>query len=173
MRKFFAVAVLMALFAAAAIAKAPEAGQPAINFTLKNMDGKDVSLADYKGKWVVLYFYPKSGTPGCTTQARNFNADLDQYTKRNAVILGVSGDEVKDQKEFCNKENLKFTILADPGLKVAEQYDAKTNLLVGAFASRDTYLIGPDGNVARVFKKVKPSENSKEVLAAIDELAKK
>ncbi len=100
----------------------PAAGTAAPDFSLATSDGSQVSLKDFKGKWVVLYFYPKDMTSGCTIEAQNFQRDLTQYDKTGAVILGVSVDNTDSHKQFCAKEGLTFKLLADPGGKVSAQY---------------------------------------------------
>ena len=147
----------------------PEVGSVAPQFTLPTQDGQPVSLADFKGKWVVLYFYPKDMTSGCTLEAHNFQRDLAQYEQRNAVILGVSVDDVKSHKEFCVKESLSFRLLADTQHTVSEAYGTLSHMPF-THAARNTFLISPEGRVVRVFDSVKPNEHSAEVLAAIDAL---
>ena len=150
----------------------PEAGSLAPQFTLKSQDGSPVSLQDFHGKWVVLYFYPKDFTSGCTLEAHNFQRDLAEYEKRNAVIVGVSVDSPDSHHEFCVKEGLSFRLLADTDHTVSEKYGTLTHLLF-THAARNTFLISPDGRIARVFDDVKPAEHSAEVLAALTELEKK
>jgi peroxiredoxin Q/BCP len=151
-------------------AEPPAAGTKAPAFSLKSQEGKPVSLSDYAGKWVVLYFYPKDMTRGCTIEAHNFERDLAQYEKKNAVILGVSEDTVESHQEFCTKETLTFKLLADDQHTVAPQYGS---LAEGSkVAARNTFVIDPKGVVRKVFLKVDPNPHSKEVLAAIDELQK-
>jgi peroxiredoxin Q/BCP len=150
----------------------PEAGSPAPQFTLKSQDGTPVSLQDFRGKWVVLYFYPKDFTSGCTLEAHNFERDLAQYEKRNAVIVGVSVDDANSHKQFCVKDGLSFKLLADTDHHVSEEYGTLTHLFF-THAARNTFLIAPDGKIARVFTDVKPSEHSAQVLAALTELENK
>ena len=150
----------------------PRKGSPAPPFTLKSQDGTPVNLADFRGKWVVLYFYPKDFTSGCTLEAHNFQRDLAEYEKRNAVILGVSVDSPDSHKQFCVKEGLSFKLLADTDHVVSKDYGTLT--VVGfTHAARNTFLISPDGKIARVFEDVKPAEHSAQVLAALTELQKK
>lgn len=150
----------------------PRAGSPAPPFTLKSQEGTPVSLDDFRGKWVVLYFYPKDFTSGCTLEAHNFQRDLAEYEKRNAVILGVSVDSPESHKQFCVKEGLSFRLLADTDYSVSKQYG--TLSVVGfTHAARNTFLISPDGKIARVFEDVKPAEHSAQVLSALAELQKK
>jgi peroxiredoxin Q/BCP len=150
----------------------PQPGSMAPAFTLKSQDGTPVSLTDFRGKWVVLYFYPKDFTSGCTLEAHNFQRDLAEYEKRNAVILGISLDDEKSHHEFCVKEGLSFKLLADTGHTVSGEYGTLTSLLGFAHAARNTFLIAPDGKVARVFDDVKPAEHSTQVLEALSALEK-
>ena len=151
---------------------APEAGQAAPEFTLKSNEGKDVSLKDYRGKWVVLYFYPKDFTQGCTVQARNFQRDLAQYEKAGAVILGVSVDSADSHKDFCAKEGLNFKLLADTEIKVSTAYGSVREFNGNKLSARNTFLIDPKGKIAKTFLAVKPAAHSEEVLAALAELQK-
>jgi peroxiredoxin Q/BCP len=162
---------LSLLFAGILMAAEPPAvGTKAPTFTLQSQEGKPVSLNDFAGKWVVLYFYPKDMTRGCTIEAHNFERDLAQYQKKNAVILGVSEDSVASHQEFCTKETLTFKLLADDQHVVAPQYGS---LAEGSkVAARNTFLIDPKGVIRKVFLKVDPNPHSAEVLAAIDELQK-
>lgn len=152
---------------------APKVGQAAPEFTLANDEGKQVSLKQFLGKWVVLYFYPKDFTSGCTIEARNFKRDSASYEKANAVILGVSMDSVDSHKSFCEKEGLSFKLLADTDKKVSEMYGSRMEYNGNTYSARNTFLIGPDGKIAKVFMAVKPMAHSEEVLAAIAELSKK
>jgi peroxiredoxin Q/BCP len=150
----------------------PAAGTAAPDFTLATSDGSHVSLKDYKGKWVVLYFYPKDFTSGCTIEAKNFQRDLDQYTKTGAVILGVSVDNAQSHKEFCAKEGLNFKLLADPDGKVSAQYGSTMEYQGATMAARNTFLINPEGKIAKVYTSVKPAEHSDQVLKDLAELKK-
>ncbi len=150
--------------------KAPAAGSDAPDFTLPSQEGSPVSLKDYRGSWVVLYFYPKDQTPGCTREAHNFQADQAQYAARHAVILGVSVDSVDSHKKFCTKEGLNFKLLADRDGHVSAAYGSLTNLLVTKIAARHTFLIDPAGKIAKTYTSVEPARHSAEVLAALDQL---
>lgn len=150
----------------------PEIGSAAPDFTLNSQDGTPVSLNSYRGKWVVLYFYPKDGTPGCTREAHNFQRDQEQYVKRNAVVLGVSVDSVDSHKEFCAKQGLNFKLLSDSQKQTAKQYGSLTNLGVVKIASRHTFLIDPAGRIAKTYTSVDPGQHSAEVLTALDSLQK-
>ena len=147
----------------------PQAGAPAPLFTLKSQDGTPVSLEEFRGKWVVLYFYPKDLTSGCTLEAHNFQRDLAEYKKLNAVILGVSVDSPESHRQFCVKEGLDFKLLADTDYEVSREYGTLT--VIGfTHAVRNTFLISPDGKIARFFDDVKPARHSAQVLAALTKL---
>jgi peroxiredoxin Q/BCP len=152
---------------------APQAGQTAPDFSLSSMEGALVSLKDYKGKWVVLYFYPKDFTSGCTLEAHNFERDLTKYQSQNAVILGVSADTVQSHKDFCTKEGLNFKLLADPDLKAITKYGSAMEHNGAKMAARNTFLIDPDGKIARVYIAVKPAAHSEEILNDLAVLTKK
>jgi thioredoxin-dependent peroxiredoxin len=156
----------------AAVSEQPAVGSAAPDFKLTTNEGKEATLADYKGKWIVLYFYPKDFTSGCTIEARNFQTDLEKYEKANAVILGVSVDSAESHKNFCAKEGLNFKLLADTEAKVSEQYGSIMEYNGMKLSARNTFLIDPQGKIARVFVKVKPAGHSAEVLAALAELQK-
>jgi thioredoxin-dependent peroxiredoxin len=148
--------------------KAPAVGAAAPDFTLNSQEGKAVSLHDFKGKWVVLYFYPKDFTSGCTVEAHNFQRDLAQYEQKNAVIVGVSAQDEDSHQKFCTKEGLSFKLLADTKQEVSSQYDSV--IPVVKLSSRHTFLIDPQGKVAKVWLDVKPDKHSEQVLAALAEL---
>ena len=150
----------------------PSEGSVAPDFTLPSQEGSPVSLKDYRGKWLVLYFYPKDFSSGCTIEAHNFQRDQPQYQQRNAVVLGVSVDSTNSHKQFCAKEGLNFKLLADTDHKVSTAYGSLTNLGLVKFASRHTFIINPEGKVAKVFTEVNPNKHSEEVLAALAELQK-
>ena len=147
----------------------PAVGQAAPTFTLPSQDGTPVSLDTFKGKWVVLYFYPKDKTSGCTIEAHNFQRDLEKYKAANAVVLGVSLDTAESHQSFCTKESLTFKLLADPEHKVVDSYGVPTVAIpgLGRIAKRDTFLIAPDGKIAKVWTGVDPNKHSDEVLAEI------
>jgi len=155
-----------------ALAEMPTVGSAAPTFKLTTNEGKEASLNDFKGKWVVLYFYPKDFTSGCTLEAHNFQRDLEKYTALNTVILGVSVDTASSHKEFCAKEGLNFKLLSDPDAKVAAQYGSVMDYNGSKYSARNTFIIDPKGNIAKVFEKVGPAGHSEEVLAALGELQK-
>src|ERR1700690_1985953 len=151
-------------------AAVPALGSAAPDFTLPSQEGASVSLKDYRGNWIVLYFYPKDQTPGCTREARNFQVDQSKYAERHAVVLGVSLDSVDSHKKFCAKEGLNFKLLADSDGKVTDSYGSLTNLGLVKFAARHTFLIDPSGKVAKAYTSVDPVKNSGEGLAGLDAL---
>jgi len=169
--KHIRMVALSACLAATALfaAEVPQVGQQAPNFKLPSQDGTEHGLKDYKGKYVVLYFYPKDMTQGCTIEAHGFQNDLPKYDAAKAVILGVSVDSVDSHKEFCAKDSLTFKLLADTEKKTTEAYGS---LNERGMASRNTFLIGPDGKIAKVWTAVKPQHHSEEVLAALAEMKK-
>ena len=150
----------------------PAAGTAAPAFSLTTSDGSQVSLKDYRGKWVVLYFYPKDFTSGCTLEAKNFQRDLARFEPLNAVVLGVSVDTAQSHKDFCAKEGLNFKLLADPDAKVSTEYGSAMDYKGEKLAARNTFIINPKGEIAKVYTGVKPADHSEEVLKALAELQK-
>jgi len=153
-------------------AEPPQAGTMAPEFTLPTQEGNPVSLKEFRGKWVVLYFYPKDMTTGCTIEAHNFQRDQDQYTKRNAVVLGVSVDTPDSHKQFCTKEGLTFKLLADSDHKVTSAYGSLKSYGVTELAARNTFIIDPQGKIVKVYTGVEPNKHSEEVIAELDGLKK-
>ena len=154
--------------------ESPAVGSAAPAFRLQDQSGKWHSLSDYKGKWVVLYFYPKDNTPGCTTQACEFRDNIFAYRDLNAVILGVSVDNVESHKSFSEEHKLPFPILADVDKKVTTAYGTlMTYLGVSELARRDTFIIDPKGRVAKHYVKVDPKGHSELVLTDLRALAGK
>jgi peroxiredoxin Q/BCP len=167
----FAALVLAATFAVAADqSQPPTSGNQAPAFSLPNQEGAQVSLDQFKGKWVVLYFYPKDFTSGCTIEAHNFQRDIDKYTQKNAVIVGVSVDNVDSHKSFCTKEGLNFKLLADSNHAVVEKYGSIMEYNGMILAARNTFLIDPNGVIRKVYLKVGPQGHSEEVLADLQQL---
>ena len=165
-------ASLSAAPAAFALDAPPAVGAPAPPVSLTSNEGTPTSLGDFKGKWIVLYFYPKDFTSGCTLEAHNFQRDLAKYQKANAVILGVSVDSPGSHKDFCAKEGLSFKLLSDPDAKVSAEYASVMTYNGAKLSARNTYLIDPSGKIAKVFLDVKPAGHSEEVLAALASLQK-
>jgi peroxiredoxin Q/BCP len=167
----FAVAVVLVTVHASSQAL-PAVGQLAPDFTLPSQDGSQISLRSFRGKWVVLYFYPKDMTSGCTIEAHNFQRDLPLYEKQNAVILGVSVDTPDSHRQFCTKEGLTFRLLADPEHKAVDAYGSLGNFVGFKIANRNTFLIDPAGRIAKVWTKVDVQHHSGELLAALAEVRK-
>lgn len=151
----------------------PQVGQTAPSFTLPNQEGASVALDQYRGKWVVLYFYPKDMTSGCTIEAHNFQRDLAKYAALNAVILGVSVDTVASHKKFCARDSLTFTLLADPAMDVVRRYGSLGVFGPWTIANRNTFLIDPEGKIAKVWTAVSPSPHSTQVINEIQSLQKR
>jgi len=168
----FAIVAVLACNRVGAVNELPAVGAAAPGFNLTTNEGKQVSLNDFKGKWVVLYFYPKDFTQGCTIEARNFQRDIAKYEAVNAVILGVSVDNEQSHKDFCAKEGLNFKLLADTDAKVSEQYGSVMEYNGAKLSARNTFIIDPQGKVVKVFEKVKVAAHSEEVLAALASLQK-
>ena len=180
MIKYFLMSAFLLVFVVAASAMinvlpadVPTVGEAAPSFKLTSNEGKEVDLKEYRGKWVVLYFYPKDFTGGCTLEAHNFQRDLAKYEQANAVILGVSVDTAESHKSFCAKEGLNFKLLSDADTKVSTEYGSLMDYNGTQLSARNTFIIDPKGKIAKVFTGVKPSGHSDEVLAALAELQKK
>ena len=163
---------LVAVRASRSETEAPVAGTVAPDFTLSAQDGKPVSLHDFRGQWVVLYFYPKDFTSGCTKEARNFQHDLALYEQKNAVVLGVSGQDEVSHEKFCAAEGLHFKLLTDAHCELSARYGSVVNLGVAKLSARHTFLIDPTGVIRKVYLKVDPSRHSAEVLADLAQLQK-
>lgn len=169
----FAMVAILACSPVSAVNTLPAVGSAAPEFKLTNNEGKQVSLSDFKGKWVVLYFYPKDFTAGCTIEAKNFQRDLAKYEAANAVILGVSMDNADSHKEFCAKEGLSFKLLADTDAKTSNDYGSVMEYNGAKYSARNTFIIDPNGKIAKVFEKVNVKVHSEEVLGALAELSAK
>ena len=174
-RKSVLIAIVAGIVAACgfgltarAIGDVLQAGVAAPAFSLPSQEDANVTLSQYKGKWVVLYFYPKDMTTGCTIEAHNFQRDLPKYDALNAVVLGVSLDTVESHKTFCTKDSLTFKLLADPDHTVIDAYGGPLSARgENKFAARDTFLISPAGKIVKVWTSVDPNTHSDDVLAAI------
>ena len=170
-----ALAVIVAvaaalLFSQKAAADQPKVGEAAPAFSLPDQTGAVRSLDDYRGRWLVLYFYPKDDTPGCTTEACNFRDDIFKFREAGAEIVGVSLDDVESHEAFAEKYSLPFPILADADHSVATAYGVLTSMGPMKFAKRETFIIAPDGTIARHYAKVKPDEHAAQVLADLNDL---
>lgn len=167
---FLTLALAVVIASAADQPQPPAAGTSAPTFTLPNQEGAPISLDQFKGKWVVLYFYPKDFTSGCTIEAHNFQRDLDKYSAKNAVIVGVSVDNVDSHKSFCAKEGLNFKLLADSTHEVVQKYGSVMEYNGMTLAARNTFLIDPTGVIRKVYLKVSPQGHSEEVLTDLQQL---
>lgn len=156
----------------AVAAEPPAAGDKAPALSLPSQDGSTVSLEQNRGKWVVLYFYPKDFTSGCTLEAHNFQRDIEKYRTVNAVILGVSLDSVDSHKGFCTKEGLNFKLLSDADHAVTKTYGSLMTVKDHDYAARNTFLIDPSGVIRKVYLKVNPATHSDDVLADLGQLQK-
>jgi thioredoxin-dependent peroxiredoxin len=166
------IAAIMVTALASVSPDQPAVGAMAPDFSLTSNESKQVSLKDFRGKWVVLYFYPKDFTSGCTLEARNFQKDLAKYEALGSVILGVSVDTAESHKEFCAKEGLSFKLLSDPDAKVSTDYGSLMEYQGKKLSARNTFIVDPNGKVAKVFTGVKVTGHSDEVLAALADLKK-
>jgi peroxiredoxin Q/BCP len=173
--KWLAIMAALVVFASLLVARAaragelPEVGKPAPDFNLPDQNGQQHALKDFRGKWLVLYFYPKDDTPGCTQEACAFRDDLSKINELGAQVVGVSVDDSSSHAEFAKKYHLPFPLLADKTTETAARYGALMNLGFMKIARRYTFLIDPQGNINKVYLSVETSRHSKEV---IDELGK-
>ncbi len=172
MKRLLTALFLLIAPAFALAAEPPEIGAAAPDFSLPDQAGKTHTLADYAGRWLVLYFYPKDDTPGCTTQACNFRDDIVRIRKLGAEVVGVSVDDVASHADFAKKHGLPFPLLADTGGAVAESYGALRDLMVMKMARRVTFIVGPTGRVAQRYLDVDPKAHAAEVVADLQRLQK-
>jgi len=163
-------ATLIYFSAMATSAEQPAPGQPAPDFELRDQDGQLHSIEDYRGQWIALYFYPKDDTPGCTTEACEFRDNIFAFEKLNSQILGVSLDDEESHKAFSEKHGLPFPLLADVDGRMADAYGVKSRMLGMTVAKRQTFLIDPDGKIAKHYDKVDPDIHAQEVLADLEAL---
>jgi len=167
-----AAGILALLGLQAAHAAELAVNDPAPAFTLKDQAGQAHALADYRGHWVVLYFYPKDDTPGCTTEACSFRDDIPRLRALGVQILGVSVDDSESHARFADKYHLPFPLLADTGGQVATAYDSLWSLGPLRFARRNTFIIDPQGRIAKIYRSVKPAGHSREIQSDIEALQK-
>jgi peroxiredoxin Q/BCP len=176
MNRFVTTAVIVSIIAALSFTSIgiandqPLAGSPAPEFELPDQTGQLHSLEDYRNQWVVLYFYPKDETPGCTTEACEFRDNIFAFRDLDAQILGVSLDDVESHKAFAENHSLPFPLLADTEGDTSAAYGVKTRMFGMTVAKRQTFIIDPDGNIAKHYEKVKPKEHTAKVLADLKEL---
>ena len=145
-------------------------GDPAPAFALPDQDGETRALSDYRGQWLVLYFYPKDDTPGCTTEACSFRDNINRLIAQDAAVLGVSMDSVESHAEFAAEYELPFPLLADPEGEVVRRYGALSDFMVVRFAKRHTFIIDPEGEIAKIYRKVDPDEHVRDVLDDLEAL---
>jgi|TARA_B110000438_G_scaffold220034_1_gene213070 peroxiredoxin Q/BCP len=162
--------VIMFFSSQVAQADTPEVGQPAPSFKLPDQNGKIHTLNSFRGKWLALYFYPKDDTPGCTEQACKFRDDLHKLEALGANVVGISVDNTASHAKFAEEYNLPFPLLADKNGETAAQYDSLLNLVIVKFAKRNTFLIDPDGKVAKIYLSASTSRNSIEVIEDLKKL---
>ncbi|HEY0666424.1 MAG TPA: peroxiredoxin [Gallionella sp.] len=174
--KWLAIAAVLMVFAFLLMNRAshagdlPQVGKPAPDFDLPDQQGKRHRLVDYRGRWLVLYFYPKDDTPGCTREACAFRDDLNQLTQLGAQVVGVSVDDSESHAAFAKKYNLPFPLLADKTTETAARYGALMNWGIVKVARRYTFLIDPQGNIGKVYLTVETSRHSKEIIEDLKKL---
>ena len=172
MKRLLTALFLLIAPAFAMAAEPPEIGAAAPAFSLPDQAGKTHALADYAGRWLVLYFYPKDDTPGCTTEACNFRDDIARIRKLGAEVVGVSVDDTASHAAFAKKHSLPFTLLADEGGAVAASYGALRDMVVMKMAKRVTFIIDPQGRVAQRYLDVDPKAHAAEVVVDLERLQK-
>lgn len=173
MKSLITVSVIFSVFLSAARAASPAVGEAAPGFRLQDGAGEWHTLSEFYGKWVALYFYPKDGTPGCTTEACEFRDNVFAFRDAGAVIIGISVDDVDDHKKFVAKHSLPFTLLADVDQQVSKQYGVLNSFMGWHFSRRDTFLIDPNGRLVKHYESVSPKGHSNAVLADIKALQAK
>lgn len=159
--------VLALMLVTTSQAESPSLNESAPNFNLQDQNGDWHELSSYCGQWVVIYFYPKDDTPGCTTEACEFRDDIYAFRKNNIKLIGISLDDVASHKEFADKHSLPFTLLSDAEKEIAKTYGVLKNYGVVKYTARETFLVNPEGMIAKHYKKVEPEGHAKEVLTAI------
>ena len=162
--------ITVLLIASSSSIAAPKVGDKSPNFSLQDQNNITHTLSDYEGQWVVLYFYPKDDTPGCTTQACDFRDAVKRIIVSKAIVFGLSLDSVTSHKLFAEKYNLPFSLLADETGEVSELYDSLRKLL--GYAKRNTFIVDPEGNIAKIYLSVDPKTHSEMVLSDLSNLQK-
>ncbi|HEX7808123.1 MAG TPA: peroxiredoxin [Thermoanaerobaculia bacterium] len=169
-RNIVVLAFILVSALSAVAAEFPPVGKPAPDFWLHNEQGNGMTLKDFSGKWVVLYFYPRDFTKGCSIEAQKFAADWPKYQAANATIVGISVDGPDSHKTFCEMNKLPFHLLSDSNGAVSTSYNSFTQLAAAKISERNTFLIDPKGNLVKIFTKVNPVNHSAQVLKALAEL---
>ena len=174
MRTFIqSLLISLSILGASIVSAQPlQVGAIAPDFTLIDQNNKPQTLSKMRGQWVVMYFYPKDETPGCTTEACNFRDNILSLRVKKAAVWGISVDNSKSHAEFSENHNLPFTLLADPEGKVAKQYGSLLNMLIFKIAKRHSFIIGPDGHIAKIYRNVNPKLHVAEVLKDLEALQK-
>ena len=171
LRLLTSIAIVLSMAWTGVVHAALKLGDAAPSFNLPDQKGVMHSLSDYRGKWLVLYFYPKDETPGCTTEACAFRNDIATIQVMGAVVVGISEDSIDSHEQFAKKYHLPFTLLADDNGKVAEAYDSLFSILgMMKFAKRHTFIITPQGRLAAMFMDVDPGDHSKQVISKLKTL---
>jgi peroxiredoxin Q/BCP len=168
LRQFF-VSVLLVFFSMGSLADL-SVGNQAPNFILKDQNNLSHNLNDYKGSWVILYFYPKDDTPGCTTQACDFRDAVERIISSRSIVFGVSLDSVESHKRFAEKNNLPFSLLSDQDGNVSKSYDSLNSFISFKASKRNTFIIDPEGKIAKIYLSVNPSTHSQMVLNDLNQL---
>lgn len=160
----------MGTLTVSAMDKQIEVGKTAPDFTLSDQNTQNQTLSKMKGKWVVLYFYPKDETPGCTVEACSFRDNIVAIKAKDTVVWGVSVDNNQSHEEFAKNHGLPFTLLADPDGKVAKLYGSLMNMVIFKIAKRHSFIINPDGEIARIYRQVSPKTHVAEILKDLQKL---
>ena len=161
--------ILLGMFSFSSHAEISQ-GNTAPVFELVDQNNKTQRLSDYAGKWLVLYFYPKDDTPGCTTEACSFRDDIYKIRELDAEVIGVSTDDVESHAEFAEKYSLPFPLLVDKNAEVAHQYGAAFKIGPLSIAKRHSFIISPEGQIAKIYRKVNPKKHSDEIIADLKSL---
>jgi peroxiredoxin Q/BCP len=167
-KKIIVMSSLLALFSQSQASI--QLGKSAPNFTLIDQYNTQHTLSDYQDQWVVLYFYPKDDTPGCTTEACSFRDAINHIVAKRAIVFGISLDDMESHQQFSKKNKLPFSILSDPDGKVAKQYDSLSNYWIIKFAKRNSFIVNPAGNIVKIYKGVDPQTHVQEVLKDLSAL---
>ena len=170
MRKFLLTLFVASFCLSACAGDPPLVGSAAPGFDLQDQNGEQHNLGDYEGSWLAIYFYPRDDTPGCTTEACNFRDNIYAFKAIGAEIVGISVDDVDSHKEFATKYKLPFTLLADEGGAVSDSYGVLVDYKMMQISSRQSFLISPEGVIAKHYEEVDPEEHTQQVLADLESL---
>jgi peroxiredoxin Q/BCP len=171
MKRFLIAAVLSITALTACAGEPPKVGAAAPGFKLQDQNGEWHELNDFSGKWLAIYFYPKDDTPGCTTEACNFRDNIYAFKAIGAEVVGISVDDVESHKKFATKYKLPFTLLADVGGAVSDAYGVLVDYKMMKIASRQSFLVGPDGVIVKHYAEVNPEDHTQEVLSDIEQMS--